>query len=90
MQLAGIFFELQCCLAIVLDMNGDYVASEMERKSKSTLRPELVIVDSPYRHVLGPILDYIRETRRQLPDRDIAVIIPELVESRWWHHVLHN
>lgn len=52
--------------------------------------PCLVILRSPYRHVLGPILDFIRETRLAMPDRELAVVIPELVETRWWQHLLHN
>ncbi len=52
--------------------------------------PQLVVLDSPYRRTLQPILDYVLEVRDQHPDRQIAVLIPELVESRWYHYFLHN
>jgi len=40
--------------------------------------------------VFNPLLDYILETKRRHPDRQIAVLIPELVARRWYHHFLHN
>lgn len=51
---------------------------------------ELVVLRSPYRLVVLPIVDYIRETERNHPDQQIAVLIPELVERRWYHYLLHN
>ena len=52
--------------------------------------PTLVTLASPYRHVFNPLIDYILETKRAHPDRQIAVLIPELVARRWYHHLLHN
>jgi amino acid transporter len=52
--------------------------------------PELNVIPSPYRYVLIPILDYIEEEAKKHPDRQIAVIIPEKVENRWYNFWLHN
>jgi amino acid transporter len=52
--------------------------------------PELVVLRSPYRFVLTPILNYILELERQHSDRQIAVIVPNLVERRWYQRFLHN
>jgi hypothetical protein len=52
--------------------------------------PQLVALTSPYRHVFNPLLNYILETKRTHPDRQIAVLIPELVARRWYEHFLHN
>src|SRR5262249_9693036 len=52
--------------------------------------PRLVTIESPYRHVFNPLLDYILEAKRRHPDRQIAVLIPELVARHWYHHLLHN
>jgi amino acid transporter len=52
--------------------------------------PRLVVLPSPYRFVITPILDYILELERSNPDRQIAVLIPELVERHWYHYFLHN
>ena len=52
--------------------------------------PNLITLPSPYRLVLKPILDYVMETEAQNPGREIAVIVPELVERHWYHYPLHN
>jgi hypothetical protein len=51
---------------------------------------ELVVLDSPYRDVTGPILDFIGRIRRSGPRDVVAVFIPEYVVGHWWEHVLHN
>jgi amino acid transporter len=50
----------------------------------------LVVVDSPFREITRPIVEYVKTLRRQSPRDVIAVYIPEYVVGRWWEHVLHN
>jgi hypothetical protein len=52
--------------------------------------PQLVVLESPYRYVITPILDYVLDLERRNPDRQIAVLVPELVEPHWYHYFLHN
>jgi amino acid transporter len=52
--------------------------------------PKLVVLRSPYRIVLTPIFEYILELERKHPDRHVAVLVPEMVERRWFYHLLHN
>jgi amino acid transporter len=52
--------------------------------------PRLEILPSPYRRLLTPLLDYIARLRTEYPDRQIAVIIPELAETHWYQYLLHN
>lgn len=52
--------------------------------------PELVTLNSPFRFVVTPIVDYILDLSAKSADREIAVIIPELVEHKWYHYALHN
>lgn len=52
--------------------------------------PQLTIVKSPYRHVMNPILDFVKAQAEQNPDRHIAVIIPERILDRWYDYFLHN
>ena len=52
--------------------------------------PELVVLKSPYRFVMTPILNYVLELERQHTDRQIAVVVPNLVERRWYQRFLHN
>jgi hypothetical protein len=50
----------------------------------------LVILESPYRSLVGPVLDYIRFMDELRPDDHIVVVIPEAVTPRWWQKLLHN
>ncbi|HEX3876901.1 MAG TPA: APC family permease [Bryobacteraceae bacterium] len=52
--------------------------------------PELVVIDSPYRMLLTPILKYILQVERDNPGRQVAVLLPEMVERHWFHYFLHN
>jgi amino acid transporter len=52
--------------------------------------PKLVFVPSPYRFVLMPLVDHIFQIEREHPDRQIAVLVPELVVKHWWQAPLHN
>ena len=52
--------------------------------------PKLIVVYSPYRRLYSPLKEALTELRHAHPDRDIAVIIPELIGTRWYHYVLHN
>jgi hypothetical protein len=52
--------------------------------------PRLEIISSPYRRLLLPILEYIDRLKKENPHRKIAVVIPELVEKRWYEYLLHN
>ena len=54
------------------------------------ITPELVFVESPYRFILLPLVDHILKLERDHPERQIAVLIPELVVKRWWQTPLHN
>ncbi|HKZ82305.1 MAG TPA: APC family permease [Anaerolineae bacterium] len=51
----------------------------------------LVILPSPYRSLVGPLLDFLDQTDREHNDGQIAtVVLPEFVPAKWWHGLLHN
>jgi hypothetical protein len=52
--------------------------------------PELVQLNSPYRFVVGPIVDYIIKAAEENPGRRIVAIVPELVEHKWYAYFLHT
>ncbi len=52
--------------------------------------PQLNVISSPYRRLFQPLLDQTKSLLREHPGRQLVVIIPELVESRWWQYLLHN
>jgi amino acid transporter len=53
-------------------------------------KPNLVILKSPYRKVITPILNYIWQLEGKNPENVIAVLVPQLIESRWYYSLLHN
>jgi amino acid transporter len=59
------------------------------REAKQAI-PRLTVLKSPFRFVVQPILDHILKVERKHPDRTIAVLLPELVERRWYQYFLHN
>jgi len=52
--------------------------------------PELTILESPFRLIINPVVDFALDLAKKNPDRKIAVIIPELVEKHWYMNFLHN
>ena len=52
--------------------------------------PRLVVLESRYRYIVKPIVEYALQEQLKHPDRIITMLIPELVESHWYHYFLHN
>jgi amino acid transporter len=50
----------------------------------------LKVLASPYREVTNPIIDYVKNLRRESPRDAVTVYIPEYVVGHWWEHILHN
>ncbi len=51
---------------------------------------DLVVVESPYRALIGPLLRYMDALQAQAPDRPIVVVLAEVVPRHWWDNLLHN
>jgi amino acid transporter len=63
----------------------------MEPAAKAGLpTPKLTVLYSPYRRLYAPLKEAITDLRRAHPTREIAVIVPELIGTRWYHYLLHN
>jgi hypothetical protein len=50
----------------------------------------LVILDSPYRSLMEPLLEYIERVDAEHPRDFVTVVLPEFVPAKWWHHLFHN
>jgi len=50
----------------------------------------LVVIDSPYRSIVPPLLSYIDAIDRQSPTDTLTVVLPEFVNIHWWDGILHN
>jgi fumarate reductase subunit C len=83
--------------SISTDVRAVYVNDNTEQTA--TLRKDwetwggsvrLIVLESPYRSIMEPLLEYIDETERERTNAYITLVLPEFVPSRWWHHLLHN
>ncbi|MEU2782898.1 MULTISPECIES: APC family permease [unclassified Streptomyces] len=50
----------------------------------------LKVLDSPYREITRPIIEYVKGLRKESPRDAVSVIIPEYVVGHWYEHLLHN
>jgi amino acid transporter len=50
----------------------------------------LVVLSSPYRSLLEPLLEYIEQIAAEEPQAYVTVVLPEFVPAKWWHHIFHN
>jgi amino acid transporter len=63
------------------------IQDEWERRG---IKVPLTVIDSPYREITRPIIDYVKKLRARSPRDVVTVFIPEYVVGRWWEHLLHN
>jgi amino acid transporter len=94
----GIIDAMDLARSISKNVTAVYVeldpgASEQMRKEWECWWPDvpLVILPSPYRSIISPLLGYLDETDRQHNDGTLAgVVLPEFVPAKWWQALLHN
>lgn len=85
-------------IGVHVDPEGDceLLKSDWERYVQTPFReagaapPELVVLPSPYRFVVTPLVDYILKLAEEHPQRRIVVIISTVVEMHWYEYFLHN
>jgi hypothetical protein len=77
-------------VALTVQTSAEETRALENEWSSRDIPVELVVLDSPYRDVTGPALDYIAGLRRGSPRDVVAVFIPEYVVGHWWEHLLHN
>ncbi len=63
------------------------LAEEWERRR---IPVPLKVLDSPFREITRPIVDYVRQLRRDSPRDLVTVFVPEYVVGKWWEQLLHN
>jgi hypothetical protein len=93
----GVLEALQYAVSISDDVRACYVdldpaATERIRLLWEEWVPEVpfVILKSPYRSIIEPILRYLDDVEEISHDDLITVVIPEFITSKWWHQLLHN
>jgi amino acid transporter len=77
-------------LAVHITNDAGAAAELRSRWSQLGAGAELVIVESPYRALIGPLLRYLDALQRQDPDRRLLIVLSEVVPRHWWDNFLHN
>jgi hypothetical protein len=76
--------------AITVGVEGEDARRLREDWERRGIQVPLKMLDSPYREITQPILDYVKSVRRRSPRDVVTVFIPEYVVGHWWEHLLHN
>ncbi|WP_375490894.1 APC family permease [uncultured Jatrophihabitans sp.] len=76
--------------ALTVSVNDEDTRSLQAEWDRHDLPVQLTVLESPYREVTRPILDYLKELRVDRPRDIVNVFIPEYVVGRWWEQLLHN
>jgi amino acid transporter len=76
--------------ALTVSVDAEDARALQEEWDRRGLPVPLTIIDSPYREITRPILDYVRNIRLQSPRDVVTVFIPEYVVGHWWEQLLHN
>jgi len=94
----GVYHALRYACSISNNVTAVYI--EISPGAADRLREQwaiwgqdvpLVVIPSPYRSVVGPLLEYLDQTDRQYADGQLAsLILPEFVPAHWWQNLLHN
>jgi amino acid transporter len=87
-KVQAVHVDAEECCDEVQQMWRHNVAAPLRASGKTV--PELVLLSSPYRFVIMPLVEHILKVEHDHPDRQIAVLVPELVVKHWWQTPLHN
>ena len=76
--------------AVLVDTDSEETAKAEMQWAQWGCGVNLIVLPSPYRSILGSLLDYIEEILEKEPESWITVVIPEILPARWWQNILHN
>lgn len=76
--------------AITVNVDEPDTRALVRQWEKSDIAVPLKVIESPYREITKPVLDYVRRVRKDSPRDVVTVFIPEYVVGHWWEQILHN
>lgn len=76
--------------AITVNVDEDDTRALVREWENSDITVPLKVVESPYREITKPVLDYVQRVRKDAPRDVVTVFIPEYVVGHWWEQLLHN
>ncbi|HSI71751.1 MAG TPA: APC family permease [Fimbriimonas sp.] len=78
------------CQAVHVTINEKNLPTLMREWDQLGQDVPLVVLPSPYRSLIAPVLDYVDELRERDPNVAITVVVPEAVSTKWYHKLLHE
>lgn len=76
--------------ALSVNVDAEETRALREEWERRGIDVPLKVLDSPYREVTRPVIEYVKSLRAQSPRDVVSVIIPEYVVGHWYEHFLHN
>jgi len=76
--------------AVYVELDPEATADIRQQWAQWGQGTDLVVLQSPYRSLMEPLLEYIEEVQTEDPRGYVTVILPEFVPRRLWQHLLHN
>jgi amino acid transporter len=76
--------------ALTVEVSPGDSQSIIEEWDRRDIPVTLKVLESPYREITKPVVDYVRSIRRNSPRDLVTVYVPEYVVGHWWEHLLHN
>jgi amino acid transporter len=77
-------------VALTVQTSPETTADLLREWSEHDIEVPLTVLDSPYREVTRPVLEYVRNVRTSSPRDVVCVFVPEYVVGKWWEQLLHN
>ena len=76
--------------AVTVQMDRGASLALEKRWAAMNVGTPLVVLDSPYRDLVGPVLAYVKSLHLRSPREAVFVYVPEYIVGRWWEQLLHN
>ncbi len=77
-------------MALTVNVDDEETRALLAEWDRLEIPLPLTVIESPYREITRPVLDYVQAIRREGPRDLVVVFIPEYVVGRWWEQLLHN
>ncbi|CAG0944064.1 partial Potassium transporter KimA, partial [Anaerolineae bacterium] len=77
---------------VILHVSTDAERADKLKQKMTKFAPDarLIILDSPYRAFVRPLLAYVDAVHSQSADAFVTIVLPEFITARWWEKYLHN
>lgn len=76
--------------AVTVNVDEAATARLQQEWAERRIGTPLVVIDSPYREITKPVVNYIKNIRRDSPRDVVTIFVPEYVVGHWWENLLHN